>query len=612
MAFSVVQFSGPQPITIDDGNGVNPVKAYGLAAPAVALLIGAKQGSNMEALTMASGRLLVDGSGVTQPVSGTFWQATQPVSIAATVAVSGPLTDAQLRATAVPVSGTFWQATQPVSGTVTANIGTTNGIALDATLTGGTQQSRITDGTNIATVKAASTAAAAADKALVVAISPNNTVAVTGTFFQATQPVSIAATVAVSGPLTDIQLRATPVPVSGTVTANLGTIAGMATETTLAAMLTLAGFQARINTMGQKTMANGTPVTLASDQSAIPASQSGTWTVQQGATPTGIANAWSVKVTDGTNLQAMMDVASRAGFVRPTDGTNNMPMGDANARAIWHQIGDGTTGPVAIKAASTAPVATDKALVVVLSPNQGTLSVTTAVPNSTPSLAFGDIALAAITTAAIRRTTYTEQTINFTGSISSSSASDAAAGTGARTVRIYYVDQTGATAGTEDVTLNGTSWVNLVTTTKCFIEKIEVLTVGSTGSNVGIITLKTGSAGAGTTVGTIAATDNRTFWAHHYVITGQTCNITGVLIGSNVTNTSGSCVGFLRGQSLSVANAVEKQISDFVIVAGLDSAVYRSYGSQIKIAGPARVTMYVTTATGSAFTYRGSFDAYDA
>jgi hypothetical protein len=50
---------------------------------------------------LVSGRIPVDGSGVTQPVSlasvpthgvtGTFWQATQPVS------------------------GTFWQATQPVS-----------------------------------------------------------------------------------------------------------------------------------------------------------------------------------------------------------------------------------------------------------------------------------------------------------------------------------------------------------------------------------------------------------------------------------------------------------------------------------------------------------------
>ncbi|MES2904407.1 MAG: hypothetical protein V4696_09510, partial [Pseudomonadota bacterium] len=51
----------------------------------------------------------------------------------------------------------------------------------------------------------------------------NASLAVTGTFFQATQPVSIAATVVVSGPLTDTQLRATAVPISGTVTANVGT-----------------------------------------------------------------------------------------------------------------------------------------------------------------------------------------------------------------------------------------------------------------------------------------------------------------------------------------------------------------------------------------------------
>src|SRR5215831_13828206 len=43
--------------------------------------------SNFLSLTTA-GALRVDGSGVTQPVSGTFWQTTQPVSIAATVNVS--------------------------------------------------------------------------------------------------------------------------------------------------------------------------------------------------------------------------------------------------------------------------------------------------------------------------------------------------------------------------------------------------------------------------------------------------------------------------------------------------------------------------------------------
>lgn len=57
-------------------------------------------------LTVSSTRLLVDNSGVTQPVSGTFWQATQPVSIASSIAVTGPLTDIQLRTTPVAVSAT--------------------------------------------------------------------------------------------------------------------------------------------------------------------------------------------------------------------------------------------------------------------------------------------------------------------------------------------------------------------------------------------------------------------------------------------------------------------------------------------------------------------------
>jgi hypothetical protein len=101
----------------------------------------------------------------TQPVSGTFWQATQPVSIA-----TMPST---------PVTGTFWQATQPVSGTVTtappanasANIAQLAGTAISVN-TGvrdaGTQR---------------------------VTIATNDVVPVTGTFWQATQPVSGTVTV---------------------------------------------------------------------------------------------------------------------------------------------------------------------------------------------------------------------------------------------------------------------------------------------------------------------------------------------------------------------------------------------------------------------------------
>lgn len=64
------------------------------------------------------GSLTVDGTvGIsgTVPVSGAFYQATQPVSLA-----TAPTT---------PVTGTFWQATQPVSGTVAVT-----GVATETTL----------------------------------------------------------------------------------------------------------------------------------------------------------------------------------------------------------------------------------------------------------------------------------------------------------------------------------------------------------------------------------------------------------------------------------------------------------------------------------------------
>lgn len=162
-------------VTANAGTGTFAVSAASLPLPSGAATsakqpaLGTAGTASTDVLTVqgiaSMTALKVDGSAVTQPVSGTFWQATQPVS------------------------GTFWQATQPVSGTITANIGTSGSLALDATLTGGTQQSKITDGTNVATVKAASTAAGATDKALVVAISPNNTVPVS---LAANQSVNVA------------------------------------------------------------------------------------------------------------------------------------------------------------------------------------------------------------------------------------------------------------------------------------------------------------------------------------------------------------------------------------------------------------------------------------
>ena len=117
------------------------------------------------------------------------------------------------------------------------NIGSTNGLALDATQTNGTQKSIVRGG-----VKGTSTAADITStivdvntQALDVSIKGTSTVSinnfpssqvVTGTFFQATQPVSLTSTtitgsVAVTGGLTDAQIRFTPLAISGTVSTGL-------------------------------------------------------------------------------------------------------------------------------------------------------------------------------------------------------------------------------------------------------------------------------------------------------------------------------------------------------------------------------------------------------
>lgn len=94
------------------------------------------------------------GSVSTGGLTDTQLRAT-PVPVSGTVTTGG-LTDTQLRASAVPVTGVVavasgtvsvsnFPATQPVSGAVTANVGTTNGLALDATLTSGSEKVQLVD-----------------------------------------------------------------------------------------------------------------------------------------------------------------------------------------------------------------------------------------------------------------------------------------------------------------------------------------------------------------------------------------------------------------------------------------------------------------------------------
>lgn len=78
----------------------------------------------------------------------------------------------------------------------------------------------------------------------------------------------------------------------------------------------------------------------------------------------------------------------------------------------------------------------------------------------------------------------------------SSSANDASAGTGARTISVKGVN-TSFVRFSETVTLNGTSSVNLATANVLFIDDISVLTAGSGLVNAGIIQCGTGTNTSG-------------------------------------------------------------------------------------------------------------------
>lgn len=90
------------PLRVDPtGTTTQPVSAASLPLPSGAATSAAQTTGNTSLSSidgklpaLVSNRVPVDGSGVTQPVSGTFWQATQPVSAASLPLPSGAATSA--------------------------------------------------------------------------------------------------------------------------------------------------------------------------------------------------------------------------------------------------------------------------------------------------------------------------------------------------------------------------------------------------------------------------------------------------------------------------------------------------------------------------------------
>ena len=177
--------------------------------------------------------------------------------------------------------------------------------------------------------------------------------------------------------LTDAQLRATPVPVSGTVSiaanqsVNLAQVAGVATATgngtnTGAVRVAIASDNTAFSV-------NATPVGTTTVSGTVTANQGGTWTVQPGNTAN--TTAWKVDGSAVTQpVSGTVTANAGTGTLAVSAASLPLPTGaatSANQTTLGShttKVNDGTN-TAAVKAASTAAAATDPALVVAVSPN---------------------------------------------------------------------------------------------------------------------------------------------------------------------------------------------------------------------------------------------------
>ncbi len=106
--------------------------------------------------------------------------------------------------------------------------------------------------------------------------------------------------------------------------------------------------------------------------------------------------------------------------------------------------------------------------------------------------------------------------------ISESNADNGATATGTLTVRIHYLDATGAEQ-TEDITMNGTTGVDTTATDIRFVNDMYTLTVGSNGVAEGNIAIyKKGDTIPNTLYNMIAKGGNKSLVPHRMVPLGKT------------------------------------------------------------------------------------------
>ena len=335
---TAVSSGNPLPVSIIGGSSSNPAaSATGSAVPASAGYTGWNSGGNLVGTSLTTALPIQAGTGATFPVTGTFWQATQPVSLAAlpslptgsntigaisntTFGVTGtfwqatqPVSIASMPTT--PVTGTFWQATQPVSSASAASMPT---LSYGAVTTAAPAYTNATNNVlSLTTAGALRVDNSAVTQPVSIASMPSTPV--TGTFWQSTQPVSLAA------------LPALPT--------GANTIGSIANTSFIATQATAANLNATV--VGTGTFAVQNTAALPAGANVIGGvTQSGTWNIGSITTlpslPAGANSIGSVTANIGTTNGLALDSSVQA-LITALKATINI------SGTVWY---DPTTNPV--------------------------------------------------------------------------------------------------------------------------------------------------------------------------------------------------------------------------------------------------------------------------
>lgn len=221
---------------------------------------------------------------------------------------------------------------------------------------------------------------------------------------------------------------------------------------------------------------------------------------------------------------------------------------------------------------------------------------------------YGDITTSAITTVPIRRTSLNLSLSTDTGVfLTSSSANDSGSGTGAQKIRVTYYLQSGSGPFTFDATMNGATGVG--TPALSYIEKLEVIQVGSGGTTSGTIFMSIFSPL--TNVTSMNPGETETFFCHHFVPLGKTSYITGITISHTGIATGNGGLFNLKKQSLPLSSHPLTNALGTIHLTGTNGTINVIFPTPVAIVGPAYFIGYVTPDATTTNTYFSSINLYD-